>query len=102
MLVRSFPKEKPVEDERYRAFINGKPCSVSRKPGPSVAHHQPEKGKSTMGGKCSDRRCVPLAQKFHDEYHRIGRESFQRKYPWWKPEKLIERYNREYDSQQEA
>lgn len=100
--VTLLPKEKPVRDERYKKFISRKPCSVCGSRSQSDPHHQQEAGNGTMGGKVSDLRCVPLCHWHHEEYNRIGRESFMRKYPWWKPEILIERFNREWDSQQEA
>lgn len=96
-MVRPQPKEKPVKDEAFKAFVRAKKCSVCGKR-EVVAHHHPEKGKSVMGGKVSDRRCIPFCLDHHEEYHRIGRETFARKYPWWRPEELIEALNREYDN----
>lgn len=99
-MVNPLPKEKPERNEAYLAFIRGKPCSVTGKHGQSVAHHHPKHGHSTMGGKCSDFRALPITQHLHDEYHRIGRTSFQRKYPHWRPEELIARFNREWELKQ--
>jgi hypothetical protein len=96
-MVRPQPKEKPVKDEKFKVFVRTKKCSVCGKRG-AVAHHQSEKGKSVMGGKVSDRRCLPFCPDHHEEYHRIGRETFARKHPRWNPEGLIGALNREYDS----
>jgi hypothetical protein len=98
--LRAIPKEKPEVNLPYRKFISGKRCSVCGKANQSIAHHQPEKGKSTMGGKTSDKRCLPLCNDHHNEYHHSGRETFSRKYPFWQPEVLIRHFNAEWEDLQ--
>jgi len=58
-------KELPERDGAYLDFIRSKPCLICKRPF-STAHHQPEKGKGTMGGKTSDYRSVHLCFDHHN------------------------------------
>ena len=72
-------KVKPWRSEAYKAFIRQLPCTVCRKTPAGNAHHVKAGG---MGTKCGDDETVPLCGPFghHDELHRIGKKSFEKKY----------------------
>lgn len=76
LLVGRFPffcvmRPKPFTDEdpEYLAFIRTQPCIICGRTHCVAAHHQPEKGQGTMGGKCSDYRTIPLCEGI-DGHHR--------------------------------
>jgi hypothetical protein len=74
----AFPKPVRLEDEDYSRFIRRQPCVVSGVQ--SEAHHVVPEGGGKVGAKVSDYRQVPLSFRLHREYHRIGRQAFERKY----------------------
>lgn len=69
------PKQVAERSEAYKAWIRSLSC-ISCDRQPSVPHHQPAVGHSSIGNKVSDYRCMPLCFECHDRYHRIGRRSF--------------------------
>lgn len=79
------------EDEgdcpQHRAWLRQQPCLVSGSScsGPCCAgrmhaHHVRSAADSGIGKKPPDDRCVPLCAAHHDELHRIGAQTFGRKY----------------------
>lgn len=76
--VLAFPKPVRMEDDDYRRFIRRQPCIISNTA--AEPHHVIPPGGGKLGSKVSDYRTVPLSPKLHREYHRYGRESFERKY----------------------
>ena len=95
--MTTFFKEPVFRSVAYKKFIAGKLCSICGSRSQSAPHHAQEKGDGKMGGKTSDRNCVPLCPFHHRQYHDIGRDSFHRKHPFWRPERLIESFNREWE-----
>lgn len=89
-------KEKPLRDRKYIKYVSGKPCSVCGASTASDPHHYQPSGNGKMGGKIGDDFALPLCNRHHSEYHRIGRESFKRKYPGWDPEGIISRLREMY------
>jgi hypothetical protein len=65
----------PARNWRYRAWIRSQPSVVSERPGCEAAHTGVDGG---MRQKASDYSCVPLTPEEHREYHRIGKEAFER------------------------
>lgn len=76
--VLAFPKPVRMEDADYRRFIRRQPSCID---GTASQHHHviPEGGGKT-GSKVSDYRGVPMDDRHHREYHRIGRKAFELKY----------------------
>ncbi len=79
MKVKSYPKNKPERNDDYKKWIRTKPClkcwyTIT------VPHHETEKGHGIMGGKTSDKRCVPLCASCHtystNSRHNTSREEF--------------------------
>lgn len=75
--MKSFWKEKPVEDKKYKQFIREQPCLTPGCPWPPSPHHEQEPHKGIMGGKCDDRRCVPLCFSCHRKRHDYGRTFYK-------------------------
>ncbi|MCP3941068.1 MAG: DUF968 domain-containing protein [Desulfobacteraceae bacterium] len=107
--VKSYPKNKPERSKAYRQWIRSKPCLIC---GYTMndsfpdeygvdPHHESEKGHGTMGGKTTDKRCVPLCSIHHtystNSRHNTSREEF------WQDidiEAIILEYNREWEELQ--
>ena len=67
-------KVKTEKDEGYKAYIRKHACCACGYSGQhSVPHHENEVGKSTMGGKTDDKRCLPLCVVCHNDRHTEGR-----------------------------
>ncbi len=93
-LIQPNFKQKPWRSPRYMRWISEQDCCISEMPGPSDPHHSNIPGHATMGGKCSDARCLPLAHWLHLEVG-TGEVAFWEK--WNKdPEELILNYNAEW------
>ncbi len=79
--VRRSPRRRRqngiVRDWRYLAAIRTLPSIVSGLTPCEACHTGSDGG---MGIKASDLSCVPLTWFEHREYHRIGKEAFERKY----------------------
>ena len=104
MEVKTFFKELPERDEKYKVWIRKQPCEKCRAVGYSVAHHQPKRGESVMGGKVSDRRCIPLCRPhyFNGELVSCHSAFHQVSWPFWgnrDVEKIILRLNKEYETE---
>jgi hypothetical protein len=69
---RGRPRSKP-----YRKWIRTQPSVASGLMGCEAAHTGSDGGKAM---KASDFTCVPLTPAEHLEYHRIGRDGFERKH----------------------
>ena len=74
-----FPKPETYRSEAYLKFVSSLPCVISGNPGPNDPHHAGE-GSRGMGLKADDLTAIPLAHKYHQEIHAIGRRSFEEKY----------------------
>ncbi len=63
------PKNVPHRNKRYMEFVRSNPCCLSGHEGNPYhgidAHHEPQPGFGTMGGKPCDSRCVPIAHLLH-------------------------------------
>ena len=101
--VKTFFKETPEQDEKYKAFIRKQDCVGCGVKGKSVAHHQPKRYDSTMGGKCSDYRTLPLCRPhyFRDELVSCHSEYHNTSWPFWEKrgldvELLINTFNSKY------
>ena len=70
-------RTQAIRDEDYKAWIRTLPSVVSGKQ-PCEACHVGTDGGASM--KASDTTCIPLTPEEHREYHRIGCQSFARKY----------------------
>ena len=90
-------KFRPWRSPAYTKFISAKPCCVLDVDGPNDPHHSNIPGHATMGGKCSDRRCVPLAHRLHLEVDKMdgGEQAFWEKYGV-DPEAVMDRYYAEW------
>lgn len=87
-------KVKPWRSPKYMKWISSLECCITDAPGPNDPHHSNEPGHGTMGGKCSDARCLPLAHWLHQEVERGEAEFWEF---WGKdPEALIAFYNAEW------
>src|ERR1041384_6694047 len=76
--VLAFPKPLKYEDADYLRWIRRQPCVVSHCA--AEAHHVVPPGWAKMGSKVSDYRTVPLSRGLHLEYHRIGRQEFEKRH----------------------
>jgi hypothetical protein len=110
MKVKTYFKEKPERNEKYKSWIRSKPClKCGIHPYESIttglplgidAHHENKKGYGTTGGKCSDKRAVPLCSNschtfYPDSRHETSKEEF-----WGKIdiEAKIKEFNAEWES----
>lgn len=73
--ARRRPRRGPARNAKYRAWIRSLPSAVSGEYGCEAAHTGTDGG---MRQKASDYSCIPLTAEEHAEYHRIGREEFER------------------------
>lgn len=76
--MTAFPKQVRIRNNATLNEIRKKPCAACRRPGPSDPHHVKSRGAG--GGDTSD-NLLPLCRRCHQEWHRIGIESFTEKYP---------------------
>ena len=88
-MITSFPKNPPVEDKEYLAYIRTLPCMIytdgiraqfHKDPcyGEVWYHHIHTEGKNV---KCSDYETVPLCIKHHTPgVHSIGKKTFSKKF----------------------
>lgn len=74
--MRPQPKHETARDPEYLDFIRTHACSRCGRPGPSMAHHHPADGHSSVGLKTDDYRTVPACAVCHDRVHRAGKKSF--------------------------
>jgi len=71
--LRAVPRaRKPWRSSRYLRFVRSQPCCFCGHPAPSQAHHQPERGHGTTGGKCTDSQTAPLCAAHHERWHSTG------------------------------
>lgn len=84
-------KRKPKKSKKYKAdlgrkhmvWIRSQPCLVHGLACSHMAIHAHHVRQNTGGGtglKPSDFWCVPLCVAVHNEFHQIGRETWERKY----------------------
>ena len=80
MKVIQYPKYKPERNKKYLAWLRTKKCLKCGASGFVQTHHETKKGHGTMGGKCSDKRAVPLHPFCHEHAagsrHETSREEF--------------------------
>ena len=90
-------KIKPWRSKKYMEWVSSQPCCIIGTPGPNDPHHENIPGHGTMGGKCGDDRCVPLAHHLHVEMETPGnsREAFWKKYRK-DPDKIIGALNAKF------
>lgn len=75
--ARQSARRGPVRDPKYLAWIRTLPSIVSGRTPCDACHTGTDGG---MSMKASDYSCVPMTRAEHEEYHRIGREAFARRY----------------------
>ena len=68
-------KKQTARSVEYLDYIRTLGCAIC---GQQAEPHHAETG--GVGMKCSDYKTIPLCRQHHDEIHRIGKLSFQRKY----------------------
>lgn len=71
--VLAFPKPTRLKSRAYLDWVRRQPCLVDYVV--AQAHHSQSRG---AGG--SDYRAVPLCHVHHQEFHRLGRVSFESKH----------------------
>lgn len=106
----SLIKKKTRRDEARKAFARKMNCLILTHGGARLrhqwecnmltspqAHHVYNGISGGIGLKPDDFRTVPLCEAAHEEFHRIGKETFEKKYGL-DLEAHIQRINKEYDS----
>ena len=78
-IVTTYFKEKTHRSEEYKAFIRRQPCLICEYPN-SEHHHETLNSKKGMALKGPDNEALPLCTIHHRERHRIGRDTFFKKY----------------------
>lgn len=73
------PKNKPVRDKKYLAWVRAQPCCYCFIHGPNNPHHIIGVGNGRMGSKESDDQTIPLCNLHHRELH----ESTGKNRTWW-------------------
>jgi hypothetical protein len=76
----AFPKPVRVELPDYLRFVRRHNCVVKGCWKRTEASHIVFDGQGKQGSKVDDTQAVPKCDGHHKEYHRIGREPFERKY----------------------
>ncbi len=71
---------RQLKDVSYLSWIRRLPCSVSGTGNPIHAHHVRTGRNCCAGRKPDDRFAVPMSAKLHLMGHRIGWESFERRF----------------------
>jgi len=104
----SFFKVIPVDDPRYLKWIRTQPCMIPGCRNKAESHHENPEGDSAMGGKCSDRRALPLCICHHTgggttalpgSYHglvKLTGRAFLKHYGIDSEKKILQ-FNAEYD-----
>ena len=73
-------KTSCFRSEKYRKYVSGLPCCVTRIEYKSCdPHHIKGRGYGSSV-KCSDLFCIPLSHELHQEFHQIGWKSFEKKH----------------------
>ncbi len=71
------PPVKAKRDPKYLAWVRKMPSLISGRTPCDACHTGSDGG---MSQKASDFSCVPMTREEHQEYHRIGKAAFERKY----------------------
>ncbi len=74
---RATPRRGPERSPAFLRWIRTQPSIVSGR-GPCDACHTGSDG--GMSQKANDFSCVPMTRAEHQEYHRIGKAEFERRY----------------------
>ena len=88
---RIYVAEKPVRDERYKAFVRSLPSAVSGRYACDPCHT----GGHGIGTKSSDLSCIPLTRKEHREFDQDPRGFAERH--GLDVTALVDRLNRAYE-----
>ena len=91
--ARQSTRRGPARSEPYKRWIRTQPSIVSGLYGCDAAHTGCDGG---MSMKASDLSVLPLTRVEHEEYHKIGRDAFARKYRLDLPQ-LVAQFNAEWD-----
>lgn len=71
--------------EEYRRWLRRLPCvachAIGDRTNPIVAAHVDHAGGKGTGTKVADRHCIPLCDHCHQEQHRDGWRTFEKKLP---------------------
>ena len=73
----------PIRSQGHLAWVRGHECSATgfnNCGGRMEAHHVRRGADGGTGRKPGDDRCVPLCATHHEEFHRLGHDTFERKY----------------------
>jgi hypothetical protein len=78
----TFPLRKPerFESRPHLQFVRNHHCVVSGCWKTPQANHIVFEGQGRIGSKVADYQAAPFCFGHHEQYHRIGREAFERKY----------------------
>lgn len=76
---------KALRSNKYLEWVRSLPCIVCTVQAgyiPSMEfqsdpHHIPKKGHGAVGMKTCDSRTIPLCRLHHNQYHQLGRETFE-------------------------
>ena len=78
---QTFPKPKRIKDQAHLDKVRNLPCVVCSAPPPSDPHHpRGAKWGTGTGLKAGDDKVIPLCRMCHDEYHRLGRDTWEARY----------------------
>ena len=77
--MKAYPKNTPLRDKQYQAWVRQQPCLVCYQT-PCQAHHHRSSVNSGIGIKPGDDWCVPLCASHHSELHWEGVKIFSDKY----------------------
>lgn len=77
--MTAIPKNKPIRNKKYLAFVREQPCCACGLLLDNQAHHFGRTGKG-IGVKASDYEVVSLCPKCHWECGDLGNKKFQAKY----------------------
>lgn len=69
-----FPKSKRFKSKIYKKYIKNQPCCISGQIDVDPHHVK------SIGSGGSDLTMIPLSHELHQECHKIGKHTFQRKY----------------------